>query len=33
MCDIWKKPPGDRKEIGHELLEKLPEGLKKINIT
>lgn len=33
MCQIWKKRKEIHKEIGAEILEKLPNGLKKINIS
>jgi len=33
MCQIWKKPKEIHKEIGAEILEKLPNGLKKINVS
>jgi len=33
MCQIWKKPTEINKEIGAEILEKLPNGLKKINVS
>jgi len=33
MCQIWKKPTEIHKAIGTEILEKLPNGLKKINVS
>ena len=33
MCEIWKKPSRVEDEIGPDILEKLPQGLKKINIS
>jgi len=33
MCQIWKKPSNSRDEIKPDILEKLPRGLKKMNIS
>lgn len=33
MCQIWKIPAEIKKEIGPEILKKLPKGLNKINIS
>ena len=33
MCEIWKNPTKPSEEFSPELLNKLPEGLARINIT
>ena len=33
MCDIWKYPSKPSEEFNPEILEKLPTGIKKLNVT